>query len=298
MKLLWIALALLLPVQLTLAQPTVRLIKHDEGVRAYVDDALFTDYRTRDSQKYPYFYPVNGPATGKSVTTESSQPFPHHQSLFFGCDHVNGGNYWQDSLERGQIVSQTIKLIEPTGERAGFIDHAIWEREGASSPFRDQRRVWISAPTEDKRIIDIEIILTALEDVTITNTNHSLFSARMVPELSVNSGGTMINSRGDKGEEDTIGKPAEWISYGGPREGTFEGLVIMDHPSHPWHPAPWFTRNYGFFSPTPMHWLEGGRMDIPRGNTLRMQYRVVVYAGERTVPDINFIYRQWVGWSE
>ena len=72
-----------------------------------VGGQLFTCYKFDAAQKYPYFWPVNGPASGKSITTETSEPYPHHHSLFFGCDRVNGGNYWQESNERGQILSQT-----------------------------------------------------------------------------------------------------------------------------------------------------------------------------------------------
>jgi hypothetical protein len=65
-----------------------------------VDGKRFTCYKYGSLQKYPYFWPVNGPISGKSITTESSWPWPHHRSLFFGCDQVNGGNYWQDSKTR------------------------------------------------------------------------------------------------------------------------------------------------------------------------------------------------------
>ncbi|MGE5296956.1 MAG: DUF6807 family protein, partial [Solirubrobacterales bacterium] len=71
-----------------------------------VNGQLFTCYKFDKSQKYPYFWPVVGPVSGQSVTTETSEPYPHHHSLFFGCDRVNEGNYWQDTNERGQILSQ------------------------------------------------------------------------------------------------------------------------------------------------------------------------------------------------
>ena len=78
----------------------------DDRIIIRINDQTFTVYRFGPGQKYPYFYPVNGPASGVSVTTESSLPWPHHRSLFFGCDKVNGGNYWQEGNELGQIVSK------------------------------------------------------------------------------------------------------------------------------------------------------------------------------------------------
>ena len=78
--------------------PTLRAEQLDDRIRVTLGDQLVTEYRYSPAQKYPYFYPVVGPRTGESVTTESSEPYPHHQSLFFGLDFVNGGNYWQDGL--------------------------------------------------------------------------------------------------------------------------------------------------------------------------------------------------------
>jgi len=38
-----------------------------------VDGAEFTRYRFAPTQKYPYFWPVNGVVTGKTVTTENER---------------------------------------------------------------------------------------------------------------------------------------------------------------------------------------------------------------------------------
>jgi len=88
-----ILLACTVPAATVLAQeqPVSAGIDNDR-VQILVGGELFTSYRFARSQKYPYFWPVNGPVTGRSITTESSQPYPHHHSLFFGCDRVNGGN--------------------------------------------------------------------------------------------------------------------------------------------------------------------------------------------------------------
>ena len=38
----------------------------------------FTEYLFQADSKYPYFFPVNGPRTGHSVTTCRTEPYPHH----------------------------------------------------------------------------------------------------------------------------------------------------------------------------------------------------------------------------
>lgn len=258
----------------------VRAKLEKDQVVVTVDGHLFTCYKFSREQKYPYFWPVNGPASGQSITTETSEPYPHHHSLFFGCDRVNGGNYWQESNERGQIVSQGPKLVESSGDRIVIADECLWQQPGSQPILRDRRDIVVVAPDDDSRFIDFTITLEPLTDIRILKTNHSLFAARVVPELSVHAGGILVNAEGGSGEKGTFGVASPWCDYSGTRDGVVEGLAIMQHPQNRWYPAKWFTRDYGFFSPTPMYWLAGDQLDLPQGEKLTLRYRVVVHAGD------------------
>lgn len=278
------------PAAAMLQAQELRLTESEDRIQVLQGERTIVEYRYATYQKYPYFYPVNGPRSGLSVTTESSEPYPHHQSLFFGSDFVNGGNYWQDGLERGQIVAQETRILRAAGPIVEFSQSSLWSRPGAESPFRDDRVIRISAPSEDLRIIDFDVTLTPLIDVRIERTNHSLFAARMVPALSVDSGGTLVNSRGLRNAEGTFAEEADWADYYGTRDGITEGLAILNHPGNRWTPPPWFTRDYGFFSPTPFNWFEAGYLELPRGETLRLRYRVVVHGGDTEEAHIAHIY--------
>ncbi len=264
-----------------------------DKVTVTVGGKPFTCYKFAASQKYPYFWPVNGPASGKSITTETSQPYPHHHSLFFGCDRVNGGNYWQEGNERGQIVSQGPKLIEASGDRVVFTDKCLWRQPGKEPIILDLRRIVITAPSESLRIIDFEIRLKPLTDIRILKSNHALFSARLVPELSVKSGGTLVNAEGKTGEKETWGVPSPWCDYSGTRDSITEGIAILQHPHNRWFPAKWFTRDYGFFSPTPMNWLKDGRLEMAKGEMLTLRYRVVVHTGNAKAAGIKRIFKRY-----
>ena len=250
-----------------------------DELEVHIDGALFTAYKFTDAEKYPFFYPVVGPRSGKSVTIARSEPYPHHSSLFFGCDRVNGGNYWQEGLDRGQILSQGPKIVTNGPDRVVFTDTCLWAMPGQDPIIRDERRVEITAPSADLRIIDFHIAARALVPVTIQRTNHALFSARMVPELSVQSGGTLVNSQGQKNEAETFGVVAPWCDYFGTRDGVTEGLAIFQNPANPEYPFPWFTRNYGFFSPMPLNWIEED-VQFSEGEVLELSYRVIVHGGD------------------
>jgi hypothetical protein len=274
-----ILLVILFPLQLFAAKITA--VKVGNKINVTINGKYFTSYIFSDDEKYPFFYPVNGPASGGSVTSMRNGEYPHHSSLFFGCDLVNGGNYWQEGLERGSIISVNAEILKQGGDTAIITDECIWSRPGAISPVKDTRKFIITMPSETAVQIDVLITMEMLIDVHIKKTNHSLFSARMAADLSVKNGGTMINAEGAKSEKDTFGKNSPWIDFYGKRGSVTEGLAIMQHPSNPWYPSPWFTRDYGFMSPTPMYWPEKGEETfLTKGTVLNLRYRVLVHSGD------------------
>ncbi len=242
---------------------------------------FFTSYRFSADEKYPFFFPVNGPS-GASVTSMRNGKYPHHTSLFFGCDKVNGGNYWQEGNERGQILSEGALITKASGPEVVITDVCHWKRPDAAQPIRDTRRIVISAPSKSVRQIDIEITLEPLMDVTIEKTNHSLFSVRMDPDLTPAMGGAMINAEGMTSEKGTFGQASLWMAcYGKRGTGAIEGLAIFQDPGNRWAPSPWFTRDYGFMSPTPMYWPADGKVtQLARGEKVTLSYRVLVFSGE------------------
>jgi hypothetical protein len=276
-----------------MAQPKITAEKIGDRIEIRINNNLLTNYILSEHEKYPFFFPVNGPSKA-SVTSMRNANYPHHSSLFFGCDKVNGGNYWQEGLDRGQIVSLRAEIVESGGEKVVIENENIWKRPSAMAPIKDFRTITVTAPSKEVYQIDFDITLEMLQDITIAKTNHSLFSARMDPDLAVINGGTMVNAEGDTGEKGTFGKRSAWMDYHGKRMGKTEGLAILQHPSNEWFPAPWFTRDYGFFSPTPMYWPEEGESTtIGKGQTVILRYRVLVHTGNHLEAQIAEHYKTY-----
>ena len=274
------------------------LTTYQLGPRIWVrwNNRPLTCYRAHQSQKYPYMFPLAGPATGLPLTTETSLPYPHHRSLFFGCDRVNGANFWQEGFSRGQILSAGPKLGKVTKASVEILDNCTWQQPNKPPVMKDQRRVTVTAAGEELHFVDWEIVWTAVTDVQIQKTNHSLFSLRASADLTPNGGGTLINAEGASGEKATFGKPSPWCDFSGQRvhiDGKItEGIAIFDHPKNPWTPCPWFTRDYGFLSPTPMNFIEE-TWEWPKGKSVTMRYRVVLHVGDAEVAKLDQLYRHW-----
>ena len=135
-------------------------------------------------------------------------------------------------------------------------------------------------------------------DVKIERTNHSFFSGRMAPDLAVTSGGNMVNAEGDageKGDDGTFGKGSPWMDCWGERGQLTEGMAIMQHPTNKWYPSPWFTRDYGFFSPTPMYWPENVDQGtvFKKGDSLKLKYRVLVHGGNTEEAGIKEAFKKY-----
>jgi hypothetical protein len=275
------------------ASPRLSAERFDDRIVVRVDERTFTCYRFGAGQKYPYFYPVNGPLSNVSVTTESALPWPHHRSLFFGCDKVNGGNYWQEGNEQGQIVSRGATIANPGPDRVEIADVCDWRKPGASPILLDRREVRIEAPSPSLRLVRFHVALEALTEIRIDRTNHSLFAARVAPELSSEKGGVLRNSAGATGEKGTFGASASWCDVSGARFGLREGIAIFDGPRNRWYPSRWFTRDYGFFSPTPLNWLDDAGLRLATGENLELDYLVVVHAGDASEAGIAALFAKW-----
>ncbi|MDD5605649.1 MAG: PmoA family protein [Dehalococcoidales bacterium] len=268
------------------SQSKVTALQIGDRIDFSINGKFFTSYIFPDNEKYPFFYPVNGPSNA-SVTSIRNANYPHHSSLFFGCDKVNGGNYWQEGIDRGQITSLKVNILETGGDKAVIENECIWHRKDADAPIKDKRLITISSPSKGSYQIDFDITMEMLMDTRIDKTNHSLFSVRMDPDLAVINGGTMINAENLKGEKATFGQPSAWMDFSGERFGKMEGIAVLQHPSNMWYPSPWFTRDYGFISPTPMYWPENGEYTfLKKGESFTLRYRVLVHSGDHIEANI------------
>jgi hypothetical protein len=105
----------------------------------------------------------------------------------------------------------------------------------------------------------------------------------------------MVDSEGRSGEAGTFAKAAPWLAAVGSRGvGVSEGLALLQHPSNPDAPAPWFTRDYGFLSPTPMYWpADGVATRLSRGSRLTLRYRILIFSGDVSTADVASRYRAY-----
>ena len=67
----------------------------------------------------------------------------------------------------------------------------------------------------------------------------------------------------------------------------------MNHPQNPWSPCRWFTRDYGFISPSPLNFIDRP-WRLPAGQSVTFRYRVAMYAGDSKQADLEGMYKAWI----
>jgi hypothetical protein len=270
------------------------------------NNTALTAYRANAAQKYPYWYPLAGPVSGLSLVAETAQPWPHHRGVFFGCDRVNGGNYWQESLQNGRVASQGFALEDINETAAVLTDRCLWAKPGGKPIAEDTRRFHLRLLDAKRYLLDASFAVRALTKITIEPSNHSLFGVRCAPDISVTGGGSLTSSTGlvltkaNNNKATTaqiLGKPARWLAFHGKRFGGVEEGVAVLAPEglpKPFDKNLWFFRDYGNISPTPLNFMRGGeKIIIEEGDTLRVRYRLVAFAGTPASAGIDALWEEF-----
>ena len=67
-------------ISVTIPASTAKItaVKVGSKISVTIDGKFFTTCIFSEDEKYPFFYPVNGPVTGGSVTSMRNAVYPHH----------------------------------------------------------------------------------------------------------------------------------------------------------------------------------------------------------------------------
>jgi hypothetical protein len=295
-------------------QSSTVAIRHEAAKQEYVvtiGGKPFTTYAYGDVHYHkPIFYPVISP-NGARVNREypmvqkvagETADHPHHMSLFFTHDEVNGINFWGVSTGKGQRIQQRAARVDGSTLTADL----LWKDAEGQTIFEETRRVTFGGAS-DISWMDHEITLRAPRvAVSIGDTKEGSFGLRLHDTLKETKGGTgrYINAEGAETEANVWGKKSPWVAIrgtvtdsAGPKDVT---VAIMAHPSGHNSPPFWHARAYGLFAVNPFGQRAFDQSKPPTaperitrvavGEQIRMKFRVAVYSGkvEKTRLDGDF----------
>ncbi len=279
------------------------------GLTVNYDGELVTKYVIDQANK-PYLYPFIGP-TGKPMTraypmekVEGEQfDHPHHRSIWFGHQDVEGFDTWVESLtwsERdleadrkkalfdklGRTVHREFTQLNANEKRAIIKTRNDYVNSKGKKLMSDERTMVIRR-SNSQVILDFDISFIAeYGDVKIGDIKDAGLSVRIpsVMALKERKGGHIVNSEGIR-DGDTWSKRAAWVDYHGPLAGEHVGIAILNHPSSFRHPTPWHVRDYGLFTANAFGFnsLDESREDksftLTDGTRFLLKHRIIFHKG-------------------
>lgn len=272
----------------------------------------FATFHHGEGDRVPFLWPVLGPG-GVEVTrafpmekgrSGESADHPHHTSLWFAHGDVSGHDFWHDRDGARIAPAGEVEVVEEDGAARVTSRHRWITGEGVE--LLEEARTMTFLDLEAGRAIDLDLRLTALQDVTFGDTKEGTFALRLHPALRPKGDvarGTAMNSEGDGA---IWGKRARWVDYWGPVPHAGEdhvlGVAILDHPENLRHPTWWHARDYGLVGANPfgIHDFERkpkgtGDHALAKGETLRLRYRVLLHDGPGSASAIEGHWREWAG---
>jgi hypothetical protein len=302
----------------------VAITEQGDKVQITIDGQPFTDFVLRGGNAMkPYLYPLRS-ATGTLVTrkfpmeTAEGEPkdHPHQRGMWFAHERVNGFDFWNNEADyktanRGQIVVTKISDIQGGADAGSFKADMDWVDPNGSKVLSEVRKMTFRK-TPTLRIIDLDLTLTAVGDVTFGDAKDGAFGIRLAAALEepgnaakgvenqIPGTGKMVNAEGAAGEKAVWGKPSNWVDYAGEVDGEKVGVAIFDHPSNT-RRARWHSRGYGLFAANPFGLnvftkdkSQDGSLVLKAGETLRLQYRVIIHPGDAQSADVASLWNGYL----
>ncbi len=243
----------------------------------------------------PVFYPVMSP-NGARVNREfpmvkdvpgESTDHPHHQSLFFTYDEVNGVHFWNPDTSGRRIVSRGVH-VGATDDR--LTADLAWNDQDGRTLLDETKQVRFGGDA-DVFWMDHDIMLRAAVPVTFGDTKEGAFGIRLNDTLKENGGsGRYVRADGAETAANIWGRTSPWVAIrGSVKDQTGEKPVtvaIFAHPSGLNFPPYWHARDYGLFAANPFArkaYDPSAPERITRlgvGDSMRLGFRLAVYAGK------------------
>jgi hypothetical protein len=267
----------------------------DDRVEVRIDDDFFTSLQTAKGRNL-VLDPIQT-ASGKRVTrsfqTEqvrgASTDHPRQRGAWIGAAWVNDADFWdnepsENNPRAGSVVLTDVSDVQSGGERGRFTIHADWIAPNGEKLITETRTTGFSGPSPEQRIVDIDLRLAAVTEVTFADNHNALLGLRLRAEFEEARGGKVVNAEGSRGWERLRGSRSAWVDWHGNVDGEDVGVAVMDAPTNYRFPTPWYLESYALLTASPFmsrNYQESApdaSVSLKAGDELRLRYRILVHS--------------------
>lgn len=258
-----------------------------------------------------YFDPL-GTVDGASLTWNQPPDHAWHYGLWFSWKKINGIDYWAVNPKTGKPAGETelreVKVAGADQDGATIEMQLVYHPAGKPSQvvMDEKMTLEIETPRSDGSYrIDWGLRTTARVDVILDRTpppgqpggnssgGYGGLSFRGAKDLS---DVVMTDSQG-RTDMAVHRKTARWLDTSGTIGDKPVGVTFFDHPTNPRHPSPWFIvkdrlphRPFTYMNPA---LLCDKPMNLAKGTTLRLDYRVLVHPGRANHEELESEFKRF-----
>lgn len=297
----------------TLAQPVWKA-DENRSLDLFAEDTTLIRFILDAAPRDPHFEVLATP-DGRNTVWVAPPDHVWHYGLWFSWKYINGVNFWETNPATGKQpglnrIEDAAIDAEPDGDRA-----IIRYRELA---FPDPDR---PAVLEDSVVITIErpvdgrgprvtwsVTTRALADVTLDRTpipgepggrdwgGYGGFSWRAAKDFTDLR---FTDGEGRRGI-DIHRQHASWVDATGNLHGKPAGILTLDHPQNPGHPANWYlvnTADLPFWFANPAL-IQPKPITLTIGESFRHAYRLILHDGNRDQQHASEAAQEFARWPE
>lgn len=278
----------------------------DHRITVLLSGKPFTAFHFGDEWNKPFLHPLRT-SSGTVISREyPAQPRPSekrdydwHGGISYGHGDLNGHDFW-GSLG-GDKTGVVVPLFEPVFE--GGAERGLLVAEfGFQTP--DGRLLgnafhrYTFSQLGHLILIDAVIAIRANQGQSLRfGDTEGGFAMSLSDDFREDRGAVLLNSDGRRGSASIWGQSARWVDYSAIVSGKWVGVALLDHPSNLRHPARWYARAFGLCTASLFGLgnftgdnAQDGTYTLPRGETLRFGYRVIIHEGRMAAEEIERLY--------
>jgi hypothetical protein len=274
------------------AIPARLRLDHQQGekVSVFYGQRPLLEYRYDTSRPKPYVHPLYLP-DGRPATLDGPPDHVHHRGLMVAWSDVDGFDFWGETNPgpHGRIVHQRFeRLAAARTVTITSLNH--WVADGRALLI-ERRTLRVTEPPPEGVWLEWTSELQARDRAVSLGAGEHVYDGLGIRFIRSMDGGQVLNARGATEIPKANGEPAVWCTYYGP-PGT-GGVAILDYPSNPRHPTPFFIMNqpFGYLSAAPT--FSKQPFPLKPGERLRFSWGVLSYLGGPNTEALNRRFRQW-----
>jgi hypothetical protein len=302
----WLRLLLILAVMYSSAIAQTLTFQEQPGrVEILAEGKHLADYVYKDEKILrPYLSQVltldGQPVTRSLPPVEGIDKTDHatmHPGIWLAFGDLNGADFWRNKDK----VRQQRFMTAPTPSSHGgeFEVENLYEAEG-KTPCRESCR-WTFHVRPDGYFILVDSTFTPEGDDLVFGDQEEMgLGVRVATPLTVENGGSILNSKELRNEKEAWGQQALWCHYSGTVNGRRAGILLIPHPRNI-HPSWFHVRDYGLMVANPFgrKAFTGGEVSqitIKKGENLRLRWGLFVHSSSPEQPlDPLTIYHEYLG---